>query len=46
MAIEELAKVDASCALILMVQELGTLPFQLYGSDELKEPLPAALRDR
>ena len=37
MAVEELAKVDASCALILMVQELGTLPIQLYGSDELKE---------
>ncbi len=37
MAIEELAKVDASCALILMVQELGTLPLQLYGSEELKE---------
>jgi alkylation response protein AidB-like acyl-CoA dehydrogenase len=37
MAVEELAKVDASCALILMVQELGTLPIQLFGSDELKE---------
>jgi alkylation response protein AidB-like acyl-CoA dehydrogenase len=37
MAIEELAKVDASCALMLMVQELGTLPIQLFGSDELKE---------
>ena len=37
MAVEELAKVDASCALILMVQELGTLPLQLYGSDELKD---------
>ncbi len=37
MAVEELAKVDASCALILMVQELGTLPLQLYGSEELKE---------
>jgi alkylation response protein AidB-like acyl-CoA dehydrogenase len=39
MAIEEIAKVDASCALILMVQELGTLPIQLFGSDELKERL-------
>ncbi len=39
MAVEEIAKVDASCALILMVQELGTLPIQLYGSDELKERL-------
>src|ERR1700687_2286525 len=37
MADEELAKVDASCALILMVQELGTLPIQLFGSEELKE---------
>jgi acyl-CoA dehydrogenase len=37
MAIEEIAKVDAACALILMVQELGTLPLQLYGSDELKQ---------
>src|SRR5271157_2806610 len=37
MAVEEIAKVDASCALILMVQELGTLPIQLYGSDQLKE---------
>src|SRR6202162_2846696 len=37
MAIEEIAKVDAACALILMVQELGTLPIQLFGSEELKE---------
>jgi acyl-CoA dehydrogenase len=37
MAVEEIARVDASCALILMVQELGTLPLQLYGSEELKE---------
>src|ERR1035441_2263717 len=37
MAVEEIAKVDAACALILMVQELGTLPIQLFGSDELKE---------
>jgi acyl-CoA dehydrogenase len=36
MAVEEIAKVDASCALILMVQELGTLPIQLFGSEELK----------
>src|ERR1017187_5755479 len=36
MAIEEIAKVDAACALILMVQDLGTLPIQLFGSDELK----------
>jgi alkylation response protein AidB-like acyl-CoA dehydrogenase len=37
MAIEEIAKVDAACALILMLQELGTLPIQLFGSVELKE---------
>jgi alkylation response protein AidB-like acyl-CoA dehydrogenase len=37
MAIEEIAKVDAACAVILMVQDLGTLPIQLFGSDELKE---------
>jgi alkylation response protein AidB-like acyl-CoA dehydrogenase len=37
MAVEEIAKVCASSALILMVQELGTLPIQLAGSDELKE---------
>jgi len=29
--VEELAKADASVALILMVQELGTLPIQLFG---------------
>ena len=32
MAVEEIAKVSASCALILMVQELGTLPIQLFGT--------------
>ncbi len=37
--VEEIAKVSASCALILMVQELGTLPIQLFGSDELKQRL-------
>jgi alkylation response protein AidB-like acyl-CoA dehydrogenase len=37
MAVEEIAKADASCALMLMVQELGTLPITLFGSDELKE---------
>jgi acyl-CoA dehydrogenase len=36
MGVEEIAKVDAACALILMVQELGTLPIQLFGSEELK----------
>jgi alkylation response protein AidB-like acyl-CoA dehydrogenase len=37
MAVEEIAKACASSALILMVQELGTLPVQLFGTDELKE---------
>lgn len=36
-AIEEVAKVCASSALMLMVQELGTLPIKLFGSDELKQ---------
>ncbi|MEX2253652.1 MAG: acyl-CoA dehydrogenase family protein, partial [Thermoleophilaceae bacterium] len=36
-AVEEIAKACASSALILMVQELGTLPIQLFGSDEQKE---------
>ncbi len=34
--VEEIAKACASSALILMVQELGTLPITLFGSDELK----------
>ncbi len=33
MAVEELAKASASVALILMVQELGSLPIKLFGSD-------------
>jgi alkylation response protein AidB-like acyl-CoA dehydrogenase len=37
LAIEEIAKVCASSALMLMVQELGTLPIRLFGSDELKD---------
>src|SRR3954462_6056948 len=37
MAVEEVAKASASAALILMVQELGTLPIQLFGSDEQKQ---------
>src|SRR5215218_8559994 len=36
-AIEEVSKACASTALMLMVQELGTLPIKLFGSDELKE---------
>ena len=35
-AVEEIAKACASSALILMVQELGTLPIALFGSEEQK----------
>ncbi len=37
MAVEEIAKACASSALILMIQELGTLPIKLFGTDELKQ---------
>jgi alkylation response protein AidB-like acyl-CoA dehydrogenase len=37
MAIEEIANACASTALILMVQELGTLPIQLFGTEEQKQ---------
>jgi alkylation response protein AidB-like acyl-CoA dehydrogenase len=37
MAVEEIAKACASTALILMLQELGTLPIRLFGSEELKQ---------
>ena len=37
MAVEEVAKGSAAAALILMIQELGTLPIQLFGSEELKQ---------
>jgi acyl-CoA dehydrogenase len=36
-AIEEVAKACASSALILMVQELGTLPIQLHGTEEQRQ---------
>jgi acyl-CoA dehydrogenase len=38
-AVEEIAKACASSALVLMVQELGTLPIQMFGSVELKDRL-------
>src|SRR3954451_4215415 len=38
-AVEEIAKACASSALMLMVQELGTLPIALFGSDALKDRL-------
>jgi alkylation response protein AidB-like acyl-CoA dehydrogenase len=37
MAVEEIAKACASTALILMIQELGTLPIKLFGTDDQKE---------
>jgi len=37
MAVEEIAKACASSALILMVQELGTLPIALFGTEEQKQ---------
>jgi alkylation response protein AidB-like acyl-CoA dehydrogenase len=41
-AIEEVGHACASSALLLMVQELGTLPIQLFGTDEQKRRwLPA-----
>jgi alkylation response protein AidB-like acyl-CoA dehydrogenase len=36
-AVEEVAKGCASSALILMLQELGTLPIQLFGTQEQKQ---------
>jgi alkylation response protein AidB-like acyl-CoA dehydrogenase len=35
--IEEIARADASCSLIPAVNKLGSLPVQLYGSEELKQ---------
>jgi acyl-CoA dehydrogenase len=37
LAVEEIAKACASSALILMVQELGTLPITLFGTDDQKQ---------
>jgi acyl-CoA dehydrogenase len=37
MAVEEVAKASAACALILMIQELGSLPITLFGTDEQKQ---------
>src|SRR5256885_14340864 len=36
-AVEEIARAGASSALILMIQELGTLPIKLFGTEELKQ---------
>ena len=50
-AVEEVASACASSALMLMIQELGTLPIRLFGTDELKQRLlprcaPASGRPR
>jgi alkylation response protein AidB-like acyl-CoA dehydrogenase len=37
MAVEEIARACASSALILMVQELGSLPISMFGTDEQKQ---------
>src|SRR3954471_18794875 len=37
LAVEEVARACASSALILMIQELGTLPIRLFGTEEQKE---------
>jgi alkylation response protein AidB-like acyl-CoA dehydrogenase len=36
-AVEEVAKACASSALMLMIQELGTLPIRLFGTDDQKQ---------
>ena len=36
-AVEELARASAACALILMIQELGTLPIARFGSPALQD---------
>jgi acyl-CoA dehydrogenase len=36
-AVEEIAKACASTSLILMVQELGSMPIRLFGSEEQKQ---------
>ncbi|MEI7625116.1 MAG: acyl-CoA dehydrogenase family protein [Actinomycetota bacterium] len=36
-AIEEISKACASTALLLMIQELGTLPIRLFGTEEQKQ---------
>src|ERR671910_2602743 len=36
-AIEEIARACASTALMLMIQELGTLPIKLFGTEEQKQ---------
>ena len=38
-AVEEIARACASSALMLMIQELGTLPVRLFGSEEQKQRL-------
>ncbi len=44
-AVEELSKADASVGVLLLIQELGTLPIMLAGSDRLKEKYLPALAE-
>jgi alkylation response protein AidB-like acyl-CoA dehydrogenase len=45
MAVEEIAKACASSALILMIQELGTLPIQLFCIERVREREGGSLFD-
>ena len=45
-AIEEVARACASTALILMLQDLGTLPIKLFGTEELKQRFLPEVRVR
>ena len=44
-AVEELSKADASVGVLLLIQELGTLPIMLAGSKQLKEKYLPGLAD-
>ncbi len=44
-AVEELSKADASVGVLLLIQELGTLPIMLAGSKQLKEKYLHGLAD-
>src|ERR1700736_2797253 len=48
MGVEEIAKGDATCSLLLVVQALGSYPILLAGSEEQKQRLcpPLAAGDR
>ncbi len=44
-AVEELSKADAAVGVLLLIQELGTLPIMLAGSERLKEKYLPALAE-